>query len=110
MCGVSQSCKKIQKLALSCDNFIDIWLKLHAILDHEELAEATYIFAHIWQRRNEFLFQGNFRHPNALLHKAKNELFDYFQSLQIQPLRYTTVLAPDLVKWMKPPIEWYELN
>lgn len=93
----SQSCKKIQKLSISYDYFLDIQSTLYSMLSREELDEVAYTFSLIWQRRNEYIFHHKFRHPNSIILNAKSELNCYSQSLQLSTPRQPTKLA----KWQK---------
>lgn len=103
----SQSCIAIQKLSIASDHFLEIWLTRLRI---EELDEATYTFYLIWQRHNVYVFQHKFRHPNSIILEAKSEVNCFSHSLQQVTPSSTPRPPAEIVKWKRPPPNFYKLN
>lgn len=68
-----QTLVKFQKISSNSSFFADIWKQLIEKLNCMEHNEVVYILKYIWFRRNTYIHQRTFTHPNNLLHKAKEE-------------------------------------
>lgn len=76
----AQSYKKIQKLSLPPSSFLDIWSYLSTILDKSDLQGTSYIAKMLWTRRNEWVHQDKFLHPNLILSKALEEYISFLMA------------------------------
>lgn len=76
----TQSYKKIQKLSLPPSSFLDIWSHLSTILDKSDLQGTSYTAKMLWTRRNEWVHQDKFLHPNLILSKALEEYISFLMA------------------------------
>ncbi|XP_041001565.1 uncharacterized protein LOC121247256 [Juglans microcarpa x Juglans regia] len=104
-----QGCKKIQKMLVHSMNFLGIWDQLVKNLQQDELEEAAMVARHIWTRRNEFVHGKEFRHPNSVLRRAREDLQLFRRTKQTQ-LTNSESHTVSINTWKKPLDGNYKLN
>jgi hypothetical protein len=71
------------------------------------------IIRRLYQRRNEFIREGIFTHPNSILKQAMENLEAYEQVQGEELVSASTGLMnapPAMYKWVAPPFEWFKAN
>lgn len=99
-CHASRS---LQKLSLEGDCFKSIWNQLSERLPKHALEEAGMILRLIWSRRNEFVHGKEFRHPNAIIHKAYEDHRCFKATKTIVHAATTSISSLNAQAWKKPP-------
>ena len=65
----------------------------------------------LWFRRNNFVFNGLFHHPNELLKEVKNSMEDFHRSNEMGPETVDNAIEgqmPD--RWIAPAMGWHKAN
>lgn len=101
----AQCHKKIQKLSLPPLSFLDIWSHLSNSLNQFKLQAAAYITKLILNKRNDWVHNDKFLHPNLLLAKAQEELTSYLSAQNHSNLITSSQTAsPNNLHWLNPPL------
>ncbi|KAF5452147.1 hypothetical protein F2P56_027178 [Juglans regia] len=74
--------KTLQKWSLNEDDLISLWEKLVDKVGKVEMGEIASVMRCIWQRRNEFIFEGIFKSPSQVLKTAREGLFEFLSAQQ----------------------------
>lgn len=74
-----QGCKKIQKLSVVSDSFLDIWSTLTSNLNATKLEEVAYVISGIWLRRYKKIFKEHFSHPNLIIRRPKQLILNFYK-------------------------------
>lgn len=69
-----QCSKQIQKSVCWQKSFLELLAGICAVFEKEVVEEVAVVARRIWQRRNIFIFQGEFKHPNEVLHQSLEAL------------------------------------
>jgi ribonuclease HI len=95
--------KLFQKSGFDGPDFIQVVDSMFCRGDRDEVAQFVSITRHIWLRRNDFIYEGSFLHPNRLVQQAVHgvELFQTIMAEKKAPLLSNGDLQPSL--WMAPP-------
>lgn len=101
----NQASRPVQKLSLAGVTFKSIWEQMTDRLPKSVLEEVGMIARLFWSRRNEFMFGKEFRHPNSIVQKAKDDLgcFNTIKAKQNGPNVIATGCSLSAQRWKKPP-------
>jgi hypothetical protein len=64
----------------------------------------------LWLRRNEFLHEGIFLHPNKLILSAESYLWDFHQAQAGDNRTRDKVETTSQLRWMAPSPGWFKAN
>ncbi|KAF5471964.1 hypothetical protein F2P56_008721 [Juglans regia] len=105
----SQCTKSIQKRHFSHMDFLEIFEAIAKGMSFECIQEFVMVAKQIWWRRNEFIFNQRFRHPNQVAMVA-NQNIRMMKDLEMQKNDSSALSNSNLVIWQPPPIPFYKLN
>jgi hypothetical protein len=71
------SCKKIQKSSYEGRTFISIFKAILSTYSEDEVNVFVGLERQVRFRRNDYIHEGSFPHPNVLVRKARSALADY---------------------------------
>jgi hypothetical protein len=104
---------KIQKSPGDEDDFSAVFVRLAERLSDDELRLLVFVARQIWFRRNDFVFNGEFRPPEKLVQVARLQMEQYDQataSKDKEDLTMGNTCNQKQVRWKKPPIGVVKLN
>jgi hypothetical protein len=104
---------KIQKSPGDEDEFSAVFVRLAERLTEDELRLMVYVARQIWFRRNDFVFNGEFRPPEKLVQVARLQMEQYDQATapkNIEELIMGNNCNRIQVRWKKPPVGVVKLN
>ena len=78
--------------------------------DVEEFQTFVVVTRRIWLRRNEFLYEGAFSPPGAIIKQAETVIKDYNQAQSGEMLRGYQEEHHVSGKWTNPQQGWYKVN
>lgn len=99
-------------MAYKSSSFLDVWHFFTCSLNQEELVEVAALDKLIWDRRNIFIHQGVFTHPNVIVNKARQEIssFKEAHSLPVQSRFSPSKSHHKVVPWSTPIHGIYKVN
>ena len=83
----SGGCTKFQKSSYSDQEFLQIAESMLEKCDVEEFQTFVMVTRRIWLRRNEFMYEGAFSPPGAIIKQAETVIKDYNQAQSGEMLR-----------------------
>ncbi|XP_041026946.1 uncharacterized protein LOC121267144 [Juglans microcarpa x Juglans regia] len=104
----SQCLKSLQKSHFSKMNMLEIFEAIAGIMDTDCLQEFAMVAKQIWWRRNEFIFNQVFRHPNTVVSAASQNLK---MLKEMEGQRSSSVPTnSSITEWQAPPMHFHKLN
>ncbi|XP_042968927.1 uncharacterized protein LOC122301581 [Carya illinoinensis] len=105
----SQTQSGLQKCSFRYANFRELVEALMSHYDQDSLEKFVIIARNIWHRRNQFVFENAFTHPNALVKKSRKTLEEY-KVLQQKQMKQHGRNAQIQNRWQPPPIGVTKIN
>ncbi|KAF5465338.1 hypothetical protein F2P56_015356 [Juglans regia] len=105
----SQCTKSIQKRHFSHMDFLEIFEAMAEGMTFECMQEFVMVAKQVWWRRNDFIFNQRFRHPNQVTMVA-NENIRMMKDLEMQKNESSTSINSNSVIWQPPPFLFYKFN
>jgi hypothetical protein len=100
----------LQKRHSQEDDFLKLVENLTAVISKEDLGLFAVTAKGIWQRRNTFIHEGRFVHPNKIVNSAR-ETYSLYQRAQRKNDDEKAVPAIIVEgKWVPPPAGSYKAN
>ncbi|KAF5442049.1 hypothetical protein F2P56_036930, partial [Juglans regia] len=103
----SQCSKSLQKCHQPHVTMIQLLEDLLQAMDSRIIQEFAVVARKIWWRRNKFLFEGTFAHPNAVVREARGTLDLLIEEESRLGRGQTNTQVED---WQAPPSNWIKLN
>ncbi|XP_041027032.1 uncharacterized protein LOC121267250 [Juglans microcarpa x Juglans regia] len=105
----SQCTKSIQKRHFPHMDFLEIFEAIAEGMSFECIQEFVMVAKQIWWRRNEFIFNQRFRHPNQVVLVA-NQNLRMMKDLEMQKNGSSARSNSNIIIWQPPPILFYKVN
>jgi hypothetical protein len=101
--------KKFQKMSCDCTDGLGLFLYFVGRLDLEERVKAWIVARMIWNRRNDFVFNGLFSSPMQVMAAAKASV-EGCNLATSSAEAYPKVMQLPQPKWKKPPEGTWKIN
>ncbi|KAG6624558.1 hypothetical protein CIPAW_16G035600 [Carya illinoinensis] len=98
----SHASSSLQKCSIGSVKFSELVKALMSKCDQDTMALFAIIARNIWYRRNQFVFENSFIHPNALVKTARKTL-EEFKASQEKPTTQNRRTAEINKIWQSPP-------
>ncbi|KAG6661667.1 uncharacterized protein LOC122304736 [Carya illinoinensis] len=105
----SHALSGLQKCSIRYVNFSELVEALMSNYDQDIMALFAIIARNIWHRRNQFVFENAFTHPNTLFKTAGKTLEEY-KAAQQKQMRQNRRNAEINNRWQPPPIGVTKIN
>jgi ribonuclease HI len=107
----SAGCPVFQKRSCGGPTFMRVLEELYEICDSSDFCLFIKIARRTWLRRNGFVHEGTFIHPNILVKQAQQEV-ELLKSLRDEDKKHRSDSPGNPLRsaWQAPPQGWYKAN
>ncbi|XP_041025461.1 uncharacterized protein LOC121265855 [Juglans microcarpa x Juglans regia] len=105
----SQCSKSLQKSHFSQMNMLEIFEAIARTMDTNCLQEFAMVAKQIWWRRNDFIFNQMFKHPNVVV-SATYQNLKMLKELEVQRSASSRPNNSSIIEWQAPPMHFHKLN